>query len=304
MTLEAISDRISKALEEMPAQLQAAGRYVLENPRDVALLSMREQARRAGLQPATMTRLAKRLGLAGYEAMRGHHAEAIRQGGLGFSGRATEQVATQKLKGDRALAAEMAASLAAQIAALAEPDMLDRLTAMAGCLHGARRIYCMGLRSCHAIAWHVNYMLSLFSDRTVLLDNIASVGLDPIRHATPKDVLFVASVKPYTRVTIEAARYAAERQVPVLALTDSKASPLFQLALHSLPVPTSSPSFFHTMTPAFALGEMLATLAAGRSGNDMSKALQHTEAQLAAFQVHWSPKRERKRAEKSRTAPN
>ncbi len=296
MTHDSISGRIIKALDAMPAQLQSAARYVLENPRDVALLSMREQARRAGLQPATMTRFAKRLGLAGYEEMRALHAEAIRSPNLNFAGKATTQVSTQREKGDRALAAEMAQALAGQIARLADPEVLESLAAAAASLHNARRIYCMGMRSCHAIAWHLHYILSLFNDRVVLLDNVAGIGLDPIRTASDRDLLVVASVRPYTRATIEVARYAAECGIPVLAFTDSKASPLVPIARHALLVTTESPSFFHSMTPAFALAEMLATLTAGRGGDTVTQALKRTETQLDAFNVHWSPKPGRRRS--------
>ena len=65
-----LTERIIRTFDEMPAQLQAGARYVLDRPRDVALLSMREQARQAGVQPATMTRLAKRLGMDGYDEVR------------------------------------------------------------------------------------------------------------------------------------------------------------------------------------------------------------------------------------------
>ncbi|WP_363217011.1 hypothetical protein [Mesorhizobium sp.] len=43
---------------------------MLDRPRDVALLSMRKLAREAGVQPSTMTRLAKRLGFGGFEDIR------------------------------------------------------------------------------------------------------------------------------------------------------------------------------------------------------------------------------------------
>src|SRR5438132_311222 len=66
-----LADRIIKAFDTMSGQLQAGARYVLERPHDVALLSMREQARQAGVQPATMSRLAKNLWLAGYDAVGG-----------------------------------------------------------------------------------------------------------------------------------------------------------------------------------------------------------------------------------------
>jgi DNA-binding MurR/RpiR family transcriptional regulator len=259
---------------------------MLDRPDDVALLSMREQARRAGVPAATMTRLAKRLGLDGYDSVRELYAGAVRAGTLGFAGKAGVQVEVQALHGERALAAEMATMLSRQIAALAEPVALDRLADAASRLHEARRVYCLGLRSCHAAAWHFHYMLSLLGDKTVMLDDAGGTGLDAIRDAGTADALLVASVEPYARATIEGARYAADRGVPVVALTDSEVSPLAQIAANTILVATGSPSFFHTMTPLLAVAEILAALVAGRGGAKALAALEHTEAQLAAFGVH------------------
>ena len=277
---------IVAAFDVLPAQLQTAARYMLDRPDDVALLSMREQARRAGVPPATMTRLAKRLGLDGYDSVRQLYAGAVRAGTLGFAGKAVAQVEAQKLRGEQALAAEMAASLSRQIAALAEPAALDRLAEAATRLHAARHVYCLGLRSCHAAAWHFHYMLSLLGDRAVMLDDVGGTGLDAIRDAGPADVLLAASVEPYARATIDAARYAAGRGVPVVALTDSEVSPLVPLAADAILVATDSPSFLPTVTPLLAVAEILAALVAGRGGAEAMASLENTEAQLSAFGVH------------------
>jgi DNA-binding MurR/RpiR family transcriptional regulator len=277
---------IVEAFDALSPQLQTAARYMLDRPDDVALLSMREQARRAGVPPATMTRLAKRLGLEGYDEVRALYAGAVRDGTLGFAGKAGVQVEAQKLRGERALAADMALTMSRQIARLAETPTLDRLADAAGRLHQARRVYCLGLRSCHAIAWHFHYMLSLLGDKTVMLDDAGGTGLDAIRDAGRSDVVLAASVEPYARATIEGARYAAEQGVPVVALTDSEVSPLAQIAVATIPAATDSPSFFHSMTPLLAVAEILAALVAGRSGQKALDALTRTEAQLAAFGVH------------------
>lgn len=290
MEISPLADRIIAAFDEMSAQLQTAARYVLERPRDVALLSMRQQARRAGIQPATMTRFAKRLGLTGYDAVRKIHADAVRSEGLGFAGKAGTQVANQKLRGDRALSAEMVETLGAQIRRLAAAESLAELTGAAKFLATARRIFCLGLRSSYPIAWHFHYVLSLLGERSLLLDAPAGTGIDRIRSATPKDALFVASVQPYTRETIDAARYAAARKVPIVAVTDSAVSPLAQIARHRILVATQSPSFFHTMTPGFVVAEILAALVAGRGGVGSLSALQRTERQLSSFDVHWVPR--------------
>jgi len=277
---------IVEAFDRLPPQLQTAARYMLDRPDDVALLSMREQARRACVPPATMTRLAKRLGLDGYDSVRELYAGAVRAGTLGFAGNAGVPVEAQALRGERALAAEMASLLSRQIAALAEPAALDRLADAASCLHEARRVYCLGLRSCHAAARHFHYMLSLLGDKTVMLDDAGGTGLDGIRGAGKTDALLVASIEPHARATIESARYAASRDVPVVALVDSEVSPLAQIAGTTFLVATDSPSYFPTTTPLLAVAEILAGLVAGRGGAKALAALEHAEAQLAAFGVH------------------
>jgi DNA-binding MurR/RpiR family transcriptional regulator len=289
-----LADRIIKAFDTMSGQLQAGARYVLERPRDVALLSMREQARQAGVQPATMTRLAKHLGMDGYDGVRELYAAAVRDGEIGFAGKAGAQVASQKLKGDKALAAEMLRSIGKQIERLAAPDRLDRLVAAARTLASARRIYCLGLRSSHSIAWHLHYVLSLVGERSTHIDGIAATGADALARATSRDVLLVASVLPYTRLTVELAEYAAEQGMAVVAITDSDVAPLAQIAQHAVIVATDSPSFFHAMSPAFVVAEILGAIIAGRGGDHALAALRHTDEHLAALNTHLKPRANKK----------
>ncbi len=285
-----LTEQIIKAFDTMSVQLQAGARYVLDRPRDVALLSMREQARQAGVQPATMTRLAKHLGMDGYDDVRELYASAVREGDLGFAGKAGVQVVSQKLRGDKALAAEMLKSIGAQIERLAAPDRLDSLVAAARALASARRIFCLGLRSSHSVAWHLHYVLSLVGERSTHIDGIAATGADVLARATGRDVLLVASVLPYTRMTVELAEYAVERGLRVVAITDSEVAPLAQIAQHSVIVPTDSPSFFHAMSPAFVVAEILGAIIAGRGGEDALATLRHTDQHLATLNTHLKPR--------------
>jgi len=289
-----LTEQIIKTFDDMPAQLQAGARYVLDRPRDVALLSMREQARQAGVQPATMTRLAKRLGMDGYDDVRELYAAAVREGGLGFAGKAGVQVVSQKLKGDKALAVDMLRSIGKQIDRLAAPASLERLVAAAKALASARRVYCLGLRSSHSVAWHLHYVLTLVGDRSIHLDGIAATGADALARATGRDVLLVASVMPYTRLTIELSEYAVAQGIAVVAITDSEVAPLAQMAQYVVIVPTASPSFFHAMSPAFAVAEVLGAVIAGRGGDDALASLRHSDGHLAALNTHLKPRGSKK----------
>lgn len=103
MTQAALVARLKSDFDSLPAQLQEAARWVIDHPADVALLTTREQARRSGLAPATMTRLAQRFGLKGYEELRKLHADTMRRRPDNYRGRAQELVERREAEGDPAL---------------------------------------------------------------------------------------------------------------------------------------------------------------------------------------------------------
>ncbi|MDM7955773.1 MurR/RpiR family transcriptional regulator [Blastomonas sp.] len=289
-----LSQRLIGAYDDLSPQMKLAARFILDRPRDVALLSMREQARLAGVRPATMTRLAQQLDLEGYDAIRALYADAVRDGAFDFARQADRKLGDQKMKGDQGLAAEMAVVLASQVAHLAQPDGREAIAAAAECVASGRRIYCLGMRSSFAAAWHFHYVLSLVREGVILLDGMAGTGIDSLRNAASDDVLLAVSISPYTRATVEAVDYASSRGVRVIAITDSAVSPIADAAEHCIHISTESPSFFHAMAPAFAAAEILASVVAGRGGTNALATLEQAEAQLNTLEVHFDPRKRRK----------
>jgi DNA-binding MurR/RpiR family transcriptional regulator len=281
-------------LEGLPARLQAVARWVLDHPADVALLTTREQARRAGLAPATFTRLAQRLGLPGYDALRAAYAASLRQRPDGFANRATELLVRHGEEGDSAIAQDMFAALAEHVRALREPASIARLEGAARRLADARCVFCFGLRSAFPAAYMLDYIRALIGADSTLADGAGGRGIDALRRIGPGDVLFAISVSPYTSLTVQAAAYARERGAAIVALTDSAHSPLAAIADETVLVRTETPSFFHTMTPAFAAVECLAALMTARRGKPALDAIAASEVQLDAFSTFETPRRPRK----------
>ncbi|WP_105009903.1 MurR/RpiR family transcriptional regulator [Rhizobium leguminosarum] len=275
---------IIERFDDMSEQLQQAARHILEHPQEVALVSMRELARNAGVQPSTMTRLAKFLGFSGYEDLRGQHADVIRVSADGFAARA--------MQGDEAgtsgegLAHRMLQSLSAQIGRLCEPEALSRLSQLAERLARARRIYVLGLRSCHSVAWHFHYVMTLLGEKTVHLDGPAGTGGDALIRATADDILLAISINPYSRYTLEIAETALEKGMGVVAITDSEVSPLVAIAEHSVLFPTESHTFFHTLTPALAISEVLCGLLASHDRKAALQELKRVDSYLSSMNTY------------------
>ncbi|MGI9296021.1 MAG: MurR/RpiR family transcriptional regulator, partial [Pseudomonadales bacterium] len=86
-TYQDVIHRLADAFSELPPQLQAAARYLLENPEDVGLNSMRTVASEAGVKPATISRLTKVLGFSGYDQLREPFRQRLRVHEPGYAAR-------------------------------------------------------------------------------------------------------------------------------------------------------------------------------------------------------------------------
>jgi DNA-binding MurR/RpiR family transcriptional regulator len=288
--LSSFNSRLKAGFDDLPPQLKEAARWVIDHPADVALLSLREQARRAGIAPATLTRLAQRLGLGGYNGVRKLFADAVRERPESYRGRAEELLLRRDSEGDQALVQDIFASLGQHLQNLSMPDAIERFTAAADMIASASRVFCLGQRSSFSVAYIFHYVRSLFGSNSVLVDGSGGSGVDTLRAIGKGDVLLAVSVNRYVRHTIDAAKFAKDRGARVVALTDSELSPLVSFADEAILVRTETPSFFHTMAPAFAAVECLAALVAARRGRETLAALDESERQLATFGTYVLPR--------------
>jgi DNA-binding MurR/RpiR family transcriptional regulator len=289
------NDRLKAGFDALSPQLRAAARWVIDNPADVALLSTREQARRARVTPATLTRLAQRFGMDGYDGVRRLYADAVRRRPDSYHGRAEELVARRSREGDAALVQDIFASLTRHLHDLSAPARIEAFTTAADRIAAAERVFCLGLRAAFTVAFIFHYIRTLFGANTVLVDGPGTTSSDVLRTIGPADVLMAVSVQPYVRQAIDMAVYAKGRGAAIVALTDSEVSPLAMHADHAILVRTETPSFFHTMTPAFAAVECLAALVAARRGEEAVAALETSENQLAAFSTYLKVTKGRRR---------
>lgn len=282
-----LAELLIERFEAMPPQLQIAARFILDHPQDVALISMREQAQRAGVSHTTMMRLARWLGLESYEEVRSLYSQVLRDKSYSSS-----PVAVRRKEGDPSYATVsiVVDALAGQVARLGEHVNATQLVAAASALLERRNLFSLGLRPEYPVAYHFANMMSQFGRPVTLLDAAGGRGVDALRGAGKGDAILAVSMKPYARATIEIARMASRQGLAVIAVTDSSVSPLARLAKESVIVTNNSQSFFKSIAPALAAVEILAALIAVKSGEDASEAVEKLERELAALDVYWRPK--------------
>ncbi len=276
-SLEALVQHIQSRYKDLSPQFQVGARYLIDHPTQVSILSMRKIAALAGVQPATLVRLAQHLGYEGWEPLKAVFNRQLRMLPGGYADRAQALVAdSQSESADwvRCTQAQSANLLALGTAnAQAMPDAVERL-------HRARRLHVAGFRSSHPAAFSFKYLCSLFRPDVYLLDNTAGTLDQDLRHLGPEDTIVIISFAPYSREVRHITEAARRQGCPIIALCDSKLAPVAIEAACVLTFTTHSGSFFPSTVAAQGLVEVLAQQLLLRAGTRAVQGLARAEAHL------------------------
>jgi DNA-binding MurR/RpiR family transcriptional regulator len=302
MSPDAVKQMIENRFDSLSPELQRAARWVSRHGAALALHSMRDSARAASVTPATMTRLAQRLGFDGFEALRAPFRRQLAGNG---SGAEFDRVLQQRRSG--AHTADVLGPLnALQQANVASVTGLNRnaeIEAAAQTLIDAAQVSFVGLRVCHGVAFYLAYSYGLLRPNGHLVTGTGGTFSDQVANIDSRGVLVAVSHSPYTRHTVEAVAMARERGAALVALTDSPLSPLAREARHVLLYDTASNATFHSTAGAQALAEALIAVVAARGGEATRQHLQRMQQQLRSARAYWErPERERPAREVRRRA--
>src|SRR5690606_40466110 len=123
----------------------------------------RTVARRASVQPATLTRLSQALGFQRYEDLRQPFRAGLALVAAGdYAGRAVVLQAREDAIAQHALAIN--AMQRANVASVLAGPWANDFEAAARALLEARRVGILGLRASHGIAHHFQYLLDMLRD--------------------------------------------------------------------------------------------------------------------------------------------
>lgn len=257
-------------------QFQAGARYLLDHPQEIPILSMRKIATDAGVQPATLVRLAQFLGFEGWQGLRELFVESVRGGPQPYAKRAKN---VMRASGSSRMLTEMLDTQHRNLE-LTGANNGESMPHAVDLLSAASNVYVAGFRSCHPIAFTLHYVYRLFRPTVHLIRGDAGTLEMELRALTAKDAAFVVSFAPYSQEIIRVADAAREAGCRVVALTDSTVAPIALRADCTLLFSIDSPSFFPSITAGVAVVEALVEQLLAKKGKGAIKALEHTEGQL------------------------
>ncbi len=253
--------RITTEYEALSKQLKVIARHVEQHRDHIGLEGIQELAAHCGVQPSAVVRFAKHFGFSGFSEM-----QAIFREGL------TRQLAPSRNyrtrirdiidSGAGSLSSVEIAHefLAGSVAAMHELEAnLDAHTFMQAVdmLRETDCIWIAASRRSFPVAVYLDYALQHTDKRVCLMSGLGSMHLGQMRSARPGDVMLAISFAPYAEETLAAVELAQERGVRLIAITDSRMSPLAKDAEVTLIVQDNSTFGFRALTSTMGLAQSL-----------------------------------------------
>jgi DNA-binding MurR/RpiR family transcriptional regulator len=253
--------RISSEYDSLSKQLKVIALHIEKNRDHVGIEGIQELASQCGVQPSAVVRFAKHFGFSGFSELqaifrdnlsrqlapsRNYKARIRDLIESGSNNLSSVDIAKEFLAGSVAGMHELESSLDAS----AFKKAVDMLA-------GSDCIWIAASRRSFPIAAYLDYALQHTEKRICLVTGLGSMHLGQMRSVRKGDVMIAISFSPYAEETIAVAKAATERGARLVAISDSRMSPLSKLAQVTLVVQDNSTLGFRSLSSTMGLAQSL-----------------------------------------------
>lgn len=282
-----VLDRLTAEWDALTPEAQKAARYVLENPADVGVSTVREIAEAAQVKPNTFVRMARQVGFDGYDDFREPFRDAIKRGQVSFPDRARWLQDIRKSGDLGGLYADMVGAAIKNIEDTFAGISADALQQAAEAIWNSRQVFTLGVGVNNSNARNFTYLASTGMTRFHAIPRPGSTAVDDLAWGDERDVLIAMTCRPYRTEVIDAVRLAREQNMTVVSISDSPASPIILMANHRFVISTETPQFFPSSLSTIALLETLLSFVIAVASDeivDRVEKFHHRRHQLGIYQ--------------------
>jgi DNA-binding MurR/RpiR family transcriptional regulator len=283
-------NKLGEELQNLTPELRKAAAFVLENPNEVGISSMREIAAAADVKPNTLVRMARVLGFEGYDDFREPFREEIRRGTASFPDRA-RWLQSLSARGELGrLYADMVNSALRNIEETFAGIDERRLKAAAEAIWASRQVFVLGVGVNNANARNFAYLASTGMEQFHAIPRPGSTAIDDLARADSRDVLIAMTAKPYRSEIVEAVQVAREQGVTVIGISDSPASPIVIGSEHAFVAAVDTPQFFPSSVSVIALLETLLSFVIASASEEIVQRVEDFHRRRHQLGMYWDEK--------------
>lgn len=260
-----IKNRILESYQLLPKNQKKVADFIIENFDKIPFNSVQEVSKYSSASVATIVRFAQKIGFSGYSELREQIAINLQND---IEGKDLFQLMDEKRLSKDTLTAVANQDIQNINDTL---NCIERINfkTVVNYLLSANRVYTIGLGISNLLAQILAYQL-----------NQIGIDANPFRHdytyfpeqlvfLKPDDMIVAFSFPPYSKETIETAKYARERKSSVVAITDRDAAPINLYSNVSLCVKSENMLFTNSFA---AISVLINAISTECAVNDKSRA--------------------------------
>lgn len=199
---------------------------------------------------STVVRFAAELGFDGYPSMQKTLQEMIRNKLTSIQ---RVEVSNERIGNQDIMTMVMQSDIEKIRLTLDETDRSSFNEAVSA-ISSAKKIYILGVRSASVLADFISFYFRFMFDNLVSVDTTSiSEVFEQILRISADDVFIGLSFPRYSKRTVKAMQFAKDRGAKVIAITDSKVSPLTKMADVSLLAKSDMASFVDSLVAPLSL---------------------------------------------------
>lgn len=214
--LEDKSIKLSKGHRKISA-------YILENYDKAAFMTAANLGKNVGVSESTVVRFACELGYKGYPELQKEIQQMIKSKLTAVQ----RMEVSETLIGDNDVIRSVLMDDIELIRETAELTSEEDFKKAVKAINKANKIYILGVRSSASLATFLSFYFNLVFDNVVLVDtSSASEMFEQMFRISEGDVCIAISFPRYSKQTVNALHFIADRKATVISITDTKDSPM------------------------------------------------------------------------------
>ena len=278
-----LMSKIQNNLSTFSKGQRLIAKYIIEHYDKAAFLTASKLGATVGVSESTVVRFATELGYGGYPQLQKALQEMIRNK---LTAVQRMEVTSDRMGDQDILRFVLSSDIDKIRMTLDEIDRSSFEAAVEAILH-ARNIYILGVRSSASLSGFLGFYFNLMFDNVKLIHtNSVSEIFEQILRVGDGDVVLGVSFPRYSKRTLKALEYSKKSGATVIALTDSRLSPLSQTADYTLLAKSDMASFVDSLVAPLSVVNALIVAIGMRKQKEISETFTHLESIWDEYEVY------------------
>ncbi|MBR0540923.1 MAG: MurR/RpiR family transcriptional regulator [Clostridia bacterium] len=224
--------------------------YIMQNYDKAAFMTASALGEKVGVSESTVVRFASELGFKGYPEFQKEIQQMIKSKLTAVQ----RMEVSESLIGDGDVIRSVLSKDIELIRETAEKTSKEDFKRAVEAIKKANKIYILGVRSSAALASFLAFYFNLVFDSVVLVDtSSASEMFEQMFRIGEGDVCIAISFPRYSKQTVNALRFIADRKATVISITDNDASPMVPYTDHLLVAKSNMASVVDSLVAPLSL---------------------------------------------------